>query len=168
MRSSVISPIILDIEASGFGADSYPIEVGVALNSDSRFCRLIRPANGWLHWSEEAQSLHGISRQMLNEKGAPVHQVCIELNQLLVGKTAYSDGWVVDSPWLSRLFESAGMKMEFELSQLEIILNEQQMNNWHVTKSRILTQTQALRHRASHDAAIILQTYLETRHAKIE
>lgn len=163
MCSTVNSPIILDIEASGFGATSYPIEVGVAMDNDTRFCRLIRPQSDWLHWSEEAQGLHGISRSMLLEKGAPVQQVCIELNQLLSGRTAYSDGWVVDSPWLSRLYESAGMRMAFELSQLDLILNEQQMDNWHETKSRILSQTKAKRHRASHDAAIILQTYLATR-----
>lgn len=71
MRSSVNSPIILDIEASGFGATSYPIEVGVAMDNDTRFCRLIRPQTDWQHWSEEAQGLHGISRSMLLEK---VHQ----------------------------------------------------------------------------------------------
>lgn len=165
MRSSVISPIILDIEASGFGASSYPIEVGIALDSETRFCRLIRPQTDWQHWSEEAQGLHGISRTMLMNKGAPVQQVCIELNQLLAGRTVYSDGWVVDSPWLSRLYESAGMRMTFELSQLELILSEHQMDNWHLEKSRILAQTTEQRHRASHDAAIILQTYLATRNS---
>lgn len=165
MRSSVISPIILDIEASGFGAGSYPIEVGIALDPKTRFCRLIRPQSDWQHWSEEAQELHGISRAMLAEKGAPVQQVCIELNQLLNGRTAYSDGWVVDSPWLSRLYESAGMSMTFELSQLEMILNEHQMDNWHIAKSRILSKTGEQRHRASFDASIILQTYLATRNS---
>ncbi len=168
VRSNVISPIILDVEASGFGSGSYPIEVGVALDREHRFCRLIRPQHDWLHWSDEAQALHGISRSMLMKKGVPVQQVCLELNQLLERKTAYSDGWVVDSPWLSRLFESAGIAMAFELSQLELILSEKQMDSWSVTKSRILSETQVQRHRASNDAAIILQTYLETRSSSIQ
>lgn len=37
-------PIIIDAEASGFGRDSYPIEVGVALGDASRHCYLVSPA----------------------------------------------------------------------------------------------------------------------------
>ena len=36
-------PTILDLEASGFGRDSYPIEVGYVLPDGSSFCSLIRP-----------------------------------------------------------------------------------------------------------------------------
>lgn len=40
----VMYPIIIDAEASGFGTDSYPIEVGVALGDASRHCYLVSPA----------------------------------------------------------------------------------------------------------------------------
>lgn len=157
------SPIIIDIEASGFGSDSYPIEIGVALSAIERFCRLIKPQPSWQHWSEEAEALHGISRHVLATTGVNATQVCLELNQLLYEQTVYSDGWVVDSPWLNRLYEGAGMAMEFKVSPLEVILNESQMQLWHPTKDRLMATSQESRHRASSDAALILMTYLETR-----
>lgn len=157
------TPIIIDIEASGFGSDSYPIEIGVALSTKQRFCRLIRPQPDWLHWSEEAQALHGISRNVLLDIGVSVNQVCLELNQLLDGQTVYSDGWVVDSPWLNRMYESAGISMNFKISPLEVILNEMQMDLWHPTKDKLLASSHESRHRASNDAALILLTYIETR-----
>ena len=45
----ISTPFIMDIEASGFGPDSYPIEVGLALGDGSRFCSLIVPAEHWTH-----------------------------------------------------------------------------------------------------------------------
>ena len=36
-------PNIIDVEASGFGPHSYPIEVGLALGDGSKFCSLILP-----------------------------------------------------------------------------------------------------------------------------
>ena len=44
------NPLIIDVEASGFGSKSYPIEIGVALNDGQRFCTLILPAPNWTHW----------------------------------------------------------------------------------------------------------------------
>ena len=55
-------PYIIDVEASGFGSDSYPIEVGLALEPGERFCTLIRPLDHWDHWDEQAESVHKISR----------------------------------------------------------------------------------------------------------
>ncbi len=43
----------------------------------------------------------------------PLHQVAAELNELLNGKTLYSDGRVVDKPWLTTLFHRAQMTMKF-------------------------------------------------------
>lgn len=157
------TPIIIDIEASGFGGDSYPIEIGVALSAVKRYCRLIKPQSSWQHWSAEAEALHGISRQVLASRGVSVSQVCLELNHLLAGQTIYSDGWVVDSPWLNRLYESASIAKGFKVSALEVILNEKQMELWHSTKERLFAILHESRHRASSDAALIQMTYLETR-----
>jgi hypothetical protein len=159
------TPVIIDIEASGFGSDSYPIEIGVALSAEQHFCRLIKPQPDWRHWSKEAQALHGLSRSVLVDKGVSVNQVCLELNQLLGAQTVYSDGWVVDSPWLNRLYESAGISMSFKISPLEVILNETQMDLWHPTKDRLFASLCESRHRASSDATLILLTYIETRTA---
>jgi salicylate hydroxylase len=41
------NPIIIDVEASGFGARSDPIDVGVAMEDDAKYCALISPAPEW-------------------------------------------------------------------------------------------------------------------------
>lgn len=43
------TPAVLDVEASGFGRYSYPIEVGYALPDGRVFCTLIRPEPHWTH-----------------------------------------------------------------------------------------------------------------------
>lgn len=160
-------PFILDIEASGFGQDSYPIEVGFITDTGRRFCRLIKPLEHWSHWSEEAESLHGISRELLNRKGVSVGQVCYELNQVLQGKTVYTDGWVVDYPWLITLFDAAKTAMQFSVSPLENILSEYQMATWAQTKSSLLAQEPIVRHRASTDAEFIQRIFVTTQRSSV-
>lgn len=155
-------PFIIDIEASGFGGGSYPIEIGVALDDGKKFCTLIMPAPGWTHWDADAESVHHIARKTLETCGKPVDQVARSLNQMLGGATLYSDGWVVDKPWLTTLFYMAGEPMQFEVSPLELILSEQQMEIWHETKEALLKESQLERHRASNDAWLIQQTFKQT------
>lgn len=155
-------PIIVDLEASGFGSDSYPIEVGVITDTGKKYCRLIRPQSDWQHWSQEAQDLHGISRELLFSKGFSPAQICDELNQLLIGTTIYSDGWVVDHTWMIKLFDAAKVGMQFRLSPLEVILSEKQMEAWHHTKTQMLEQSDCARHRASTDAELIQRVFVST------
>lgn len=158
----ISTPPIMDIEASGFGPDSYPIEVGLALEDGSRFCSLIVPAEHWTHWDASAQGVHHISRDMLRRHGSHVHQVATELNAMLNGKTVYSDGWVVDKPWLIRLFDAAGINMQFQLSPIEVIMTEPQILLWDETKARLTQEASIPRHRASNDAWLIQETYRHT------
>lgn len=167
-QSSVSIPNIIDVEASGFGSLSYPIEVGVVNQAGQRFCSLIKPQSDWTHWDEKAELLHGISRQLLADKGLPVHEVCQKLNQFLAGQVVYSDGWVVDNTWLIKLFDAAKMRMQFHVSSLEMILNEAQMSLWHATKDTLFKQTNEQRHRASNDAALIQHTFVKTKQIGIE
>ena len=166
-KSATLIPVIIDVEASGFGSYSYPLEVGVVMPDGKRFCRLIQPAEQWTHWSEEAEALHGISRQMLKEKGLPVSQVCDELNRLLSDQTIFTDGWVVDFPWLIKLFEAGSRSMAFSVSPLEMVLSEYQMENWSAVREQILAQRPITRHRASSDAAFIQNVFLQTQQQQL-
>jgi hypothetical protein len=156
-------PIILDIEASGFGPVSYPIEIGVILDDGRKYCSLVQPRSDWTHWDPHAEAMHGISRDTLLAHGRPAIEVAGTLNELLRGRTAYTDGWVVDRPWLDRLYEAAAIHCEFTLSALEMILSEEQMLHWSAVKQRLLDDQRAQRHRASYDAAVIQQTFERTR-----
>ncbi|MFT5394130.1 MAG: hypothetical protein ACI8PT_004337 [Gammaproteobacteria bacterium] len=156
-------PFIIDVEASGFGPYSYPIEVGLALDGGQRYSTLIKPPPQWTHWDESAENTHHISRDVLNTHGKAPIAVAREINARIEGKTVYSDGWVVDKPWLVTLFHAAQTPMAFFVSPLELILNDAQMSCWHATKDRILGEDRSLRHRASYDAWIIQRTYQDTR-----
>ena len=156
------SPIIIDIEASGFGAESYPIEVGVVLEDGERYSSLIHPHSQWTHWDDHAELIHHISRSNLIEFGRPINLIANNLNQILRNKTVYSDGWVVDKPWIDQLFYNAGVEMQFHVSPLELILVEEQMRNWHLTKQEVINESNMTRHRASFDAWIIQETFRRT------
>lgn len=158
-------PYIIDLEASGFGPYSYPIEVGLALGPDTKFCSLIAPAPGWTHWDAEAEKVHRVPRDILETYGKPALQVALRLNELLGNSTVYSDGWVVDQPWLIELFRHAGVAQQFSISPLEMILSEPQMEIWHDVKKQVTSELALTRHRASYDALIIQETYQRTRQA---
>ncbi len=155
-------PFIIDIEASGLGTGSYPIEVGLALQPDRRFCSLIKPAPGWVHWDEHAETVHGISRETLNRSGRPVAEVAHELNNLLEDKVVFSDAWGIDNPWVTELFARAGVPQRFTISTLEMILSEAQVEIWRDTRDKIINELDLRRHRASNDAHILQETYLKT------
>lgn len=155
-------PNIIDFEASGFGFDSYPIEVGVVLSDGQKYCALIRPADDWQYWDPNAEAIHGLSPDVLSTYGKPISLVASELNSFLKNMTVYSDGWVVDKPWLSRLFCQSGIVPSFFLSSLEYILKEPQMNIWTQTQQQVMAELALTRHRASSDALVIQETYVRT------
>ncbi|MDA0789995.1 MAG: hypothetical protein O2780_11115 [Proteobacteria bacterium] len=159
-------PLIVDVEASGFGGHSYPIEIGLALEGGSKFCSLIAPAPDWTHWDDEAEQVHRVSRDILETYGKPMKDVALFLNEILEGKTVYTDGWVVDKPWLTTLFHAAGVNMSFSVSPLEMILTPEQMASWHETKDRVIEDMGLTRHRASFDALIIQETYRRTQNSE--
>lgn len=156
-------PFIVDVEASGFGSRSYPIEIGVAMDAQNRYCSLILPPPQWTHWDRAAEKTHCITREILNQHGKPLVRVALELNHILDGLTVYSDGWGVDKPWITRLYAQAGLRQAFSVSPLERILTEPQMEIWHATKEKITKTLNQTRHRASCDAYIIQETFVQTR-----
>ena len=158
----ILRPSIIDVEASGFGQDSYPIEIGVILTSGKRYCSLIFPAAEWTHWDVKAAGVHGITRPFLEKNGRPATEVARALNRLVGSHTVYTDAWSVDVRWITLLFYTAGIYQEFKVSALENILSENQMNIWHDTKSRVQAGMGLRRHRASSDAYVIQETYAQT------
>lgn len=159
-NSSATAPAILDIEASGFGRGSYPIEIGVALADGETYCVLVCPQNDWLHWDASAEAVHGISRDTLLARGRPVAEVVNELNDLLRGQTVYSDGWGNDFAWLGRLYDEVGRAPSFKLDMLTRTMSDAMANAWNATREQIEVELALGRHRASNDARILQLTWL--------
>ena len=65
MKRHFLPPPIIDVEASGFGSLSYPIEVGLVLQDGSSFCSLIVPEPEWQYWDDGSKKLPAISRHAL-------------------------------------------------------------------------------------------------------
>ncbi len=152
-------PLIIDVEASGFGMGSYPIEVGVALPDGTGRCFLLRPEPEWTHWDLQAESVHQISREQLLENGLPVPEAADLLHRWVDGRTAYSDGWGVDRPWLALLFSAAKVQQNFKLDTIRSLLTEAQAAAWGETRRKISREINLRRHRASTDARVLQLTY---------
>lgn len=153
-------PPIIDLEASGFGSGSYPIEIGYALEDRVVYSCLVKPAPRWTHWSDEAEAIHGISRDMLDRDGLTARDVALRLNEALRGKTLFSDAWSFDSSWLGRLFDEAELVQRFRLDTINRLLTPEQMEIWHDTKKSLWEELDITRHRAANDVRVLQETYL--------
>jgi hypothetical protein len=156
-------PAVLDIEASGFGRDSYPVEIGFVLPDGRAWCTLIRPAPGWTHWDPAAERLHRIALPTAIAHGRDVAEVARQLNERLHGRTLYCDGWAHDYVWLNVLFEAAGFAPAFRLDNLRALLSEPEAARWADAKAQTTAEMRLPRHRASADAKILQHTLLRLR-----
>lgn len=145
-------PCVLDIEASGFGRASYPIELGWVLPDGRARCMLVRPTPAWTHWDPQAERVHGIARDTLLTHGHPPVAVARALNADLAGQTVYCDGWAHDYPWLGALFEEAGQQPRFRLEPAARLLDDARLARLDHARSAAMQALGAQRHRASNDA----------------
>jgi hypothetical protein len=160
-----LGPSIIDVEASGFGAASYPIEVGGQLRDGSRFSWLIQPMADWTHWDARAERLHGLSRERLERDGLPALEVCLRLNSLLAGQTVYSDAWYHDFGWIARLFHDARVGPRFRVESLQKLFRAEELERWPQVLDACWREQPAerVRHRALCDAAVLQQSFVRMR-----
>jgi DNA polymerase III epsilon subunit-like protein len=160
---------VLDIEASGFGPQSYPIEVGVAIITTAAkpvetWSSLIQPAKEWLssgHWSPSSAQVHGISIGQLQRDGYPAPKVCAQLNALLKGATVVTDAPTFDQPWLDRLFAAAEAEQTFVVRHLDFVADSL-LPDERRQYSHLLRRSKAP-HRAEADAFRLAAMLLEAR-----
>jgi hypothetical protein len=143
---------VLDIEASGFGSRSYPIEVGWVQTDGRTGCMLIRPAPGWDHWDRSAESVHGITRETLLRHGREPVEVALRLNADLAGQTVYSDAWGHDYAWLARLYDAADLVPTFRLEPAARLFGDTALAQLDAAHREAFAELAVQRHRASNDA----------------
>jgi len=153
------TPAIIDIEASGLDSKGYPIEVGFVDEESNPYCFLVEPERNWTYWDDEAEALHGISRQILKDYGKTAFDVAEYMNGVLNGKTLYSDAWSYDISWVGKLFAAVDMHQKFTISSLLDLLTDEQKSRWDETKEQVIKDIKVRRRRASGDAKIIQDTY---------
>lgn len=158
------APTILDIEASGFGRGSYPVEIGFVLPDGKAWCTLVRPEPDWQHWDDSAEALHHIPRELALQHGRSAREVAMALNERLRGQVVYCDGWAHDYAWLARLFDAADMTPAFRLDHLRSLLDDDEAQRWPVARQQAVAEAgPQQRHRASTDARLLQQAVLRLR-----
>ncbi len=115
----------IDLEASGLGPKSWPIEVGWGFHSWPARSMLIKPATGWSleAWEKSAEELHKLSPDQLIKDGKPPLEVALVLNAAFANADVYSDAPSFDGFWLYRLYEAAGVRANFKLLNLAGLIN---------------------------------------------
>ncbi|GGY92132.1 hypothetical protein [Novosphingobium colocasiae] len=113
--------VLIDFEASclpQFGK-SYPIEVALARTDGQSRAWLIYPLPKWRNWdwSDEAEALHRISREMLDRKGLPAELVLAEMAEFAADCDVYADA-DLDAFWLELLAHGVGRKPPFAVRYL--------------------------------------------------
>jgi hypothetical protein len=150
----------IDLEASGLGPRSWPIEVGWAFEDGSGGSLLISPAPEWPidAWDPAAERLHGITPKMLSDLGLTAGAACDRLAAALAGCDVYSDAPDWDGFWLMRLFEAAGRKPAIrlgEFSRLMPVLSADARRALLAKADRLAPR----RHRAAEDALHLVTLY---------
>lgn len=117
-------PCFLDVEASGFGPDSYPIEVAWNLPDGEITRCLISPEDvpTWTHWDAQAEQVHGIERDRLLRNGWSPSYVAGRLAADLGGRVVYTDAPAFDAAWLDRLFSAVDRPLPFTIEHSDELL----------------------------------------------
>lgn len=101
--------VFLDFEASSLSKHSYPIEIAWVFEDGRSRSFLIRPHPGWTDWSDDAEKIHGITRERLQQEGSNVELVAREAVSELSGNDLYATSPSWDGKWLSALLRGGGM-----------------------------------------------------------
>jgi hypothetical protein len=101
--------VFLDFEASSLSDDSYPIEVAWVFEDGRSESHLIKPAPQWDDWDPSAETLHRISRSMIEVDGTAYDVVARRVLDALGEHMVYASAPSWDGKWLSVLFRAAGL-----------------------------------------------------------
>lgn len=115
---------ILDVEASGFDPESYPIEVAFTnLKTGESDQFLINPgfASDWDYWSEAAERVHGISLDALSRSGVSPCEALYRLEKLS-NQQVFTDAPRFDELWLARLYDEMQDKPRYMLQDIRSLV----------------------------------------------
>jgi hypothetical protein len=115
-------PSFIDVEASGFGPESWPVSIAWSDSTGEIRKLLVKPEPGWTHWDSEAERVHGIDRERLARNGRPPADVAARIEEDLRGALAFSDAPDFDTAWLGTLYAAAGRPMPFRIDHADDLL----------------------------------------------
>lgn len=149
--------IIIDCEASGLSDNSYPIEVGMAFKNES-YSFLIKPAEDWVHWDNEAEKIHKIKRSELFDKGISIFEAAIRMNSQLRDLKIYSDAVDFEIFWIDKLFSKVGVERNFDIESIYML----DFDPVHYKNIKRKNSKNIQLHRAENDAILIRNSIIDS------
>lgn len=117
---------------------------------------LIRPAENWTDWSDQAEAIHHIPRARLVADGAPHLTVAQRMIEALMGHDLFASAPSWDGKWLSTLLRAAGLPRQ----SLRLAATEDAQ---HKTVSHILERVVAPHDLAAQTQMLIARVNSEER-----
>jgi len=165
-------PIFIDVEASSFAGDSYPIEIAWNMPEVEIENHLLNPycIKEWIDWDPASQAVHGLSRSYLSDHGEAPLIVAKRMNKILSGAEVYSDAAEYDVHWIDQLFKATGMVREFHVRDFFSLLPDEITNGYYMNNSSLLSRYKEKArkragvpaHRANHDVKYLIELYMLT------
>jgi len=111
---------VIDVESTGLNNNSMPIQLAWTDNDGEYISVFIKYEDSLIEriWEEEAEGVHGISKEFLSKYGISPESACKVINDSVSGKELYSDAIDMDSKWMLGLFEFSECDMEFSLNDI--------------------------------------------------
>jgi hypothetical protein len=159
--------IFLDIEASGVGSSSFPIEVAYASSTGDKNSYLIKSTDDWKNnglWCSNAEfSIHEISQDMLAQYGIDPVDVAHVLNNALCGRLVLCNDLDYDGVWLTQLFKAANVGVMFLLTDIRYLYEYWGESKTHNFKKSYAAISPSTTHRALPDAQRFVDTFNMTK-----
>lgn len=161
-------PCFLDVEASSFAAESYPIELAWSDPSGEIRRFLIKPLPEWTDWSSDSEGIHGIERGRVERNGWPVDYIAERLVEDLAGRTVYTDAPAFDSDWVERLFQAVGQPVPCHFDHVdELLIKRMRQPNQMIFEvmadiddlKRAVKSVAVGKHSAGYDVGYLLQLW---------
>ncbi|QAY80342.1 hypothetical protein [Sphingosinicella sp. BN140058] len=155
----------IDFEASGLGAATYPIEVGLStwsgpLKPVRTWSSLICPTERWHlrgSWHLESELIHGISAGDLRAGITPGAAMRFLIRTIGGGGVALCDGGIHDRYWLSELVDAASIPLPFFLADWDPLYAPFSIDQYRAAHS--FQAANPAPHRAGRDAEINLLAF---------
>jgi len=109
-------PLFLDIEASSYDDDAFPVSLAWSLPDGRIKTVLVMPDESWN--LDEVERLP-FDIQHYYDQGFSTSDIAHEINIDLDGSTVYVDGIDPDELWLEKIFEACGIEPTFELARMD-------------------------------------------------
>lgn len=130
MNFNVKEIFFMDIEASGWKKNSFPIEIAWGNNFIKKNF-IIKPAYNWDTdiWEEEAYNIHKIKKEDIKKEGKKISFIIEKMKENLKNKYVFSDSIEKDKIWLNMLLQDLKIDIFFNFLSIEELLFNYGYNN---------------------------------------